>query len=122
MNGTVFEAGVTIHLVDKVSGALGQIARQFTSTQSAATALNTRLNSIASTFKSGLIMAGGGAALAAPLILATNHAKEYVHQLNQMNSAGLTHHEMAESVAAAWSTSRSVVTSTARENLKVIMD
>lgn len=118
----VFEAGVVLHLVDKVSSGLGAIAMQFTRTQTAANALQARLTAIHSTFHKGLLIAGGGMALALPLVHATKAAEGYQHQLNQMQTAGLSHKEMAQSVAAAWQTTGKVITSTAEENLKVIMD
>ena len=105
-----------------MSAGLGQIARSFATTQAAATALQSRLGLIHSTFNRGIIMAGSGAALALPLIAATHAAEKYQHQLNQMHSAGLSNKELAESVAAAWKTTGNVITSTATENLKVIMD
>lgn len=93
-----------------------------TKTQGAADALNAKFAKIGTMFNRGVVMALGGAALAAPLIMATNSAKEYIHQLNQMRSAGLDNKEMAESIAAAWATSKGIITSTAQENLRVIMD
>ena len=118
----VFAAGVTIHLVDKVSSGLAQVARLFATTNTAAAALQARLNLIGSTFKSGLILGGAGAALAAPLVAASRSAEDYFHQINQMNSAGFTHKEMVQSIAQAWKTTGSVITSTAVENLRVISD
>lgn len=72
----VFEAGVVLHLVDKVSSGLGAIAMQFTRTQTAANALQARLTAIHSTFQSGLIVAGAGVALASPLVFATKAAMD----------------------------------------------
>nr|HNH75620.1 hypothetical protein [Candidatus Obscuribacter sp.] len=77
---------------------------------------------IGNTFNRGLVVAAGGMALAAPLIGATREAEKYQHQLNQMKSAGLSNVEMANAIGAAWKTTGSVITSTATENLKVIMD
>ncbi|MBU6455452.1 MAG: phage tail tape measure protein [Cyanobacteria bacterium REEB67] len=61
-------------MTDKVSGALAQVAKQFTRSQTAADALQKRLNSIHSLYKSGMMMMGGGMALAAPLVAATKSA------------------------------------------------
>jgi hypothetical protein len=83
----VFEAGVTLYLVDKVSGALGQVARSLTRTQTAATALQARLNTIHATFNSGLIMAGGGIALALPLVAATKAAMDLQTALGRVQIA-----------------------------------
>lgn len=118
----VFDCGVSIVLVDKVSAALGSIARQFTHSQTAANALNARLKSISGVFQSGLIMGAGGAALAAPLVAATKAAQEYQHQLNQMVTAGMSHREVTDSLAASWKTAGNVITSSVVGNLKTIAD
>ncbi len=118
----VFETGVVIHLVDRVSAALGTIARSMATTNTACAALNARLQLINTRFTRGLVLAGGGMALAAPLISATKEAEKYQHQLNQMRSAGMGVAEMSSAIGAAWSTSSKVITSGVTENLKVISD
>lgn len=117
-----YDSGVTIHLVDKVSSGLAVVARAFTQSQTAADALQNRLNKIHSTWQNAQIMAGAGMAIAAPLIKAAHHGEEYLHVLNQMTSAGMSQREIAKSIGAAWETSGKIITSTATENLKVISD
>ena len=53
---------------------------------------------------------------------AVDASKEYTHQIALMNAAGMTQKEIAGSVAAAWNTSRSVITSSATENLAAIRE
>jgi hypothetical protein len=118
----VYAVGVTITLVDKVSGALGAIARKFATTETAAAALNAKLATIGASFNRGLMFGAAGAALAAPLVHATKVAEKYQHTLNQLNTAGMSQAEIAASVASAWKTAGSVITSTATENLKIISD
>jgi hypothetical protein len=118
----VFSVGVTITLVDRVSTALGAMSLGFARSEAAATALQARMLAIRNTFTAGLLLVGGGMALAAPLVAATHAAVDYEHQLNRMTSAGLSHKEMTDSIAAAWQTTGKIITSTATENLKVIMD
>jgi hypothetical protein len=69
-----FDAGVTLHLIDKLSPALAGVARSLTSTKTAAKALEDQMKRIHSTFSKGLILVGGGMALASPLIAATKSA------------------------------------------------
>lgn len=83
----VFEAGVTLHLVDKVSSGLGQIAKQFAKSDSAASALQKRLDKIHSTFKSGVTVAAGGMALASPLIFAAKSAMDLQTALGRVQIA-----------------------------------
>lgn len=49
-------------------------------------------------------------------------SKEYTRQLSLMNAAGMSQRDIAQATAAAWQTSRSVITSTAAENLKAIRE
>jgi len=49
-------------------------------------------------------------------------AKEYIHQLNIMNMAGVKHKAMIEATAEAWKNSQNVMTSSATENLRSLLD
>jgi hypothetical protein len=53
---------------------------------------------------------------------AIDASKEYTRQLSLMNAAGMSHLEVARATAAAWQTSRDVVTTSAAENLKAIRE
>jgi hypothetical protein len=49
-------------------------------------------------------------------------SKEYTRQLSLMNAAGMSQRDIALSTAAAWQTSRDVLTTTAADNLKAIRE
>ncbi|MEX3628335.1 MAG: hypothetical protein VB138_01515 [Burkholderia sp.] len=49
-------------------------------------------------------------------------SKEYTRQLSLMNAAGMTQREIAEAAAAAWKTSKEVITSSVSENLTAIRE
>jgi hypothetical protein len=118
----VFDIGISISLIDKASAGIGALARSAVAGEVAVAGLQTKLTGIQnSLFKGGMMLAGAGA-LAAPIVGAIHSANEYQHQINKMNTAGLSHKEMVESIAAAWKTTGTVITSTATENLKTIMD
>jgi hypothetical protein len=68
----------------------------------------------------GLDKAGAG--LFGFLEKSVNASKEYTRQLSLMNAAGMTQRDIAQATAAAWATSREVVTSTAADNLKAIRE
>lgn len=53
---------------------------------------------------------------------AIDASKEYTRQISLMNAAGMSHVDIAQATAAAWQTSRSVITTTAAENLKAIRE
>ena len=118
----IFEAGVLISLIDRVSPALAHISTSMSRTQTAAAALQTKLNAIGSTFKTGIMFGVAGAAVAAPIVAAAKAASEYSAQINRMNSAGFSHKEMVDSIGSAWKTTNSVITSGVTENLKIITD
>src|SRR5580704_623471 len=49
-------------------------------------------------------------------------SKEYTRQLSLMNAAGMSQRDIALSTAAAWKTSKDVLTTTAADNLKAIRE
>ena len=49
-------------------------------------------------------------------------AKEYADQLAQLNILGMTHRQVAESIAAAWKTTGTVLTTTATQNIAAIRE
>ncbi len=70
----------------------------------------------------GYGMERAGAGIFGFLEKSVDASKEYTRQLSLMNAAGMTHKDIAESIAAAWKTSREVVTSTGADNLKAIRE
>lgn len=72
----VFDASVTLHLIDRVSAGMGQIGLSMMRTQGAADALNVKMEAIQKQFARGTTMLLGGAALATPLVIATKAAIE----------------------------------------------
>ncbi len=71
---SVFEASVNVKLVESVSAGLASMSKQMTKGAAAAQLLQSRLDKISSTWKTGLLQIGGGMALGAPLVLATKEA------------------------------------------------
>ncbi len=83
----VFEVGVVVQLVDKVTAAMGVVTRSLMAGQAEANALNVKLKSITGLFQGGLLMMGGGVALAAPLVAATNEAAKLEMALKRVQVA-----------------------------------
>jgi hypothetical protein len=93
----IFEVSATIHLIDRFSSGFGKLALGFAQSQKAADALNARMKLIHSTFNAGAMMIGGGLALAAPLIMATNEAAKLEASLkNVQNITRANNEEMAK--------------------------
>lgn len=70
----------------------------------------------------GYGMERAGAGILGFMDKAVDASKSYTHQIALMNAAGMTHKEIAGSIASAWSTSRNVITSSATENLHAIQE
>ena len=122
----MFEAyavSVRVSLINGVSAGLIAMARQFRSTSMGAAALRREITGIQKmTMAGGALAAVGGAGLWAAW-KTVEPAKEYVHQLQLMNVAGMTHLEIMRSIRAAWDTSTGPVpTSSATENLQAIRE
>lgn len=92
-----FEASIILSLSDRVSAGLGAIAMSMTRTQTAADALQSRMNKIHSTFQRGLVMVSAGAAIAAPLVFATKAAMDLQTAMGRVQIAtGASNEQMQE--------------------------
>lgn len=98
------------------------MSRQFTATGAQAKALQLQLNRIKATALVGGAITGAGLFGLNLIGDALEPAKEYAHQLNVMNMAGVKQVEISKAIGAAWKTSHDVMTTTATENLKTFMD
>lgn len=109
----VYRVGVSFVLNNMVSDGLSLIARQFSSTNAQALALKATLIGIASVglYKVGMEFKG-----------AMSDAAEYYHEINKMNMAGMKHAEVVQAIGAAWKNTHDVMTTTAPENLKTLLD
>lgn len=117
-----YKIGVKISLVNHVSVGLMQISRQMAMTSRQAQYLQRQLDGIKRLGLLGATVGGAGFMGLGLIGKALKPAKEYAHQLNIMNMAGLTHKQVAEAVGAAWKNTGTVITSTATENLKSLLD
>lgn len=117
-----YSVAVRVSLVNGVTSGLINISRQFAKAHGDAKAFQRALTDIK------LLIAGGGIAGATGvfglhLINKTlPPAKEYVHQLAQMNVAGMKQAEIAKSIAAAWAQGGKIPTQSAAMNLEMIKE
>lgn len=117
-----YRIAIGLSLTNRVSPALGLIARDFIKTDAAAAALQSRLRGIKLQAALGAGMVATGFFGLDLLSKTLPDAREYAHQLNIMNMAGLSHVEIAQAVGAAWKNTSTVITTTATENLKSLLD
>lgn len=121
-----FLVGVEIFLHDRFTGGLQSMAQAVTGMTSHMRGVNAslgRFSQIQSQFSNiksvgDTMMSGGLAAMKAVL----DPAKEYNHQLNLMNMAGLRHLDIQQNIKAAWDTAAKVQTSTPTQNLHALGD
>lgn len=123
---SIFTVGVTVQLIDRVTGGLNFIsnsmlaAGQHTNTLTQhVQKLQMQLMALQQLGDVGKGVMRGSMHMLQGMI---DPAKEYVHQVNLMNMAGMQHLEIQKQIASAWDTSRTVVTSTVTENLKALGD
>src|SRR4051812_36655617 len=97
-----YSVGIRLSLIGNVAQGLGALARQFAVVNGGAVALQAQLNRIRLTMLAGGALAGTGIFGLAMVGKTVNAAKDYVHQLAQMNTAGMTHLEIVRATQAAW--------------------
>lgn len=117
-----YSVAIRLRLVDSVTSGLMNLSRHFAKVGGNAQQLQRRLDAIKFTMVAGAAMAGTGMFGLHMLGKTLPYAKDYVHQLEQMNIAGMKHAEIARSIQAAWGASATVPTSTAAENLAAIRE
>jgi hypothetical protein len=113
---------VRISLIDRVTTGLMGLSRQFAKVHGNAKALQSQIDKIKLLTMGGAVVAGTGLFGLAMIGKTVPAAKEYVHQLQQMNIAGMKHAEIARAIKAAWDTNSSVPTSSTSENLAAIRE
>lgn len=111
-----------LRLVNDLTAGLMGVSQAFARVHGDASKLRRELNEIKFLVAGGAVAAGAGLFGLNAIAKTLPAAKEYVHQLAQMNIAGMQHAEIQKSIAAAWSTTRGVPTTTASGNLQSIRD
>lgn len=117
-----YKVGVRISLISNVATGLAAMSRQFVATGAQARALQMELNKIKALALTGGAVTGVGLFGLHAMLKMMEPASQYVHQLNIMNMAGLKHQEQVEAIQAAWANTKTIVTTTATENLRSLLD
>lgn len=117
-----YAVAVRVRLINGVTAGLMSMSSAFARVHGDATKLQRQLDSIK--FK----LAAGGALVAAGafgfylLDKAVKPAEEYAHQLNIMHMAGMSNLDIARATGDAWRNTGTVITTTATQNLRAILD
>src|SRR5690348_7153371 len=117
-----YKVGIRLSLVSNVATGLAAMSRQFAATHAQAKALQLQLNRLKALALTGGAVTGAGLFGLHVMGKMLEPAEEYAHQLNVMNTAGLTHVEQVQAIAAAWKNTGTVITTTATDNLKSLLD
>lgn len=117
-----YKVGVKISLINHVSAGLLLMSRQFAGTNAHAQQLQKTLIGIKTLGAVGAAAAGAGFLGLGIIAKMVKPATEYAHQLNIMNMAGLKQKELADAIGDAWKNTGTVITTTATENLRSLLD
>lgn len=117
-----YKVAVRISLISDVARGLVNISRHLGHAHGQAANLNKELSKINGLLlKGGALMAAGGFGLG--MVKSTlGPAKEYTHQLQLMNAAGMKHAEIVKATSAAWDATKIAPTSSVMENLASIRE
>lgn len=117
-----YKVAVRLSLINHVTPVLGTMALGIHKLGGDVDKLQGKLDKLKLIGMGGAMMAGAGAAGVGMLGKMLEPAKEYAHQLNVINMAGWTHLEQAQAISDAWKNTQTVVTTTATENLRSLLD
>src|SRR5574340_1097828 len=124
-----YKIGIRLSLINGVSTGLIGLVSQFNTlhhkvkdSTGAVTELEKRFAGLKKMTLIGGAMAGVGAFGLGVFGKMLKPATEYAHQLNIMDMAGLKHAELAEAIGEAWKNTGTIVTTTATENLRSLLD
>lgn len=113
---------VKLSLQNQVSAGLMMMSGQFTKLQAQATLLQTKLTQIKTMALTGAGLFAAGYFGIDLITKALKPAEEYAHQLNIMHMAGMKNVEVAEAIKDAWKNTSNVITTSATDNLKSLLD
>jgi hypothetical protein len=117
-----YSVAIRVSLISGVANGLMNISRSFAKAHGDAKAFERQLDLIKLKLVGGAAMAGVGLFGLSLIERTVKPASEYVHQLQQMNIAGMKQAEIARSITAAWDASRTAPTATATQNLAAIRE
>lgn len=116
-----YSVAIKLSVANLASQGLRLIVADMLKAHGIATSLQTKMSALKlAAVGYGLDRAGMG--IFHGLEKTVSAAREYTSQLSLMNAAGMSQAEIANSIAAAWSTTKDVVTSTAAENLRQLRE
>lgn len=111
-----------VRLINGVTAGLTSISSAFAKAHGDATKLQGALDSIKFKLAAGGALIGAGAFGFLMLDKAVKPAEEYAHQLNIMRMAGMSNLDIARATGDAWKNTGTVITTTATQNLRAILD
>ena len=116
-----YSVAIKLSLANLASAGLKLFERDLLGANLAATKLEDKLKAL-KMIAVGYGLEKAGSTIFGFLEKSIDASKEYTSQLSLMNAAGMSQRDIALSTAAAWQTSRDVLTSTAADNLKAIRE
>lgn len=122
MTFEAYKIAVKISLVNNVSAGLLAMSSHFSKANAQASELQSKLNKIKMLGMTGMAIGSAGVMGLGIIAKMIKPATEYAHQLNIINMAGWTQRDIANAVGDAWKNTGNVITTTATENLRTLLD
>ena len=121
-----YTVGITVHLVDHVTGGLGRISTALQAAGSQTTAFEKKMERLQGIMDKLQVAQNLGSTAFNMSVGAINEmiepAKEYAQIINMMNMQGTKHQEIQENIKYAWEQTNKVTGTTVAENLKALID
>lgn len=111
-----YSVAIKLSVANLASQGVKLLATDLLTAHGAATKLEDKLKAL-KMMAVGYGMSKVGSGILGFLEKSVDASKEYTRQLSLMNAAGMTQKDIAEATAAAWKTSKEVITSSAADNL-----
>lgn len=121
MSNFAYSVAIKLSVANLASQGIKLIASDLLAAHGAATKLQDKLSALKMAAVGYGLNSVGGSILGF-MEKSIDASKEYTRQMSLMNAAGMTQKDIAEATAAAWKTSKDVITSSAAENLQAIRE
>lgn len=121
MSNFAYSVAIKLSVANLASQGIKLIASDLLAAHGAATKLQDKLSALKMAAVGYGLNSVGGSILGF-MEKSIDASKEYTRQMSLMNAAGMTQKDIAEATAAAWKTSKDVITSSASENLQAIRE
>jgi hypothetical protein len=117
-----YSVAIRVSLINQTAAGLLNMSRDFAKAHGDVEKLERSILGIQQKLMAGGALAGAGLFGLSLIEKSLPYARDYAHQLAQMNAAGMKQVEIAQAITAAWDAAKTAPTSTATQNLAAIRE